>query len=158
MTKTLSFQLEVEDGWPPAAVECLPCEEVPGGFRIRAAPLFVKGLSVGDVIRASPDEESRVWEWEHLSLSAHTTVWILRCGPVRADIERLLARLRAVNCNTVSCDEFGCHAVDVPPECPIASVDEILDGVDTDDIAIAFPSFRHQDGADDDDRDQGHGI
>jgi hypothetical protein len=49
-TVELVFALAPEEGWPPVATECLPCMRSGDGFRILVAPLFVKGVSVGDVI------------------------------------------------------------------------------------------------------------
>ena len=48
----LHFILNVVDEWPPVAIEGVPCIQVEGGYRIETPPLFVKGLSVGDVISA----------------------------------------------------------------------------------------------------------
>ena len=48
--RSLSFPLDVEDDWPPVAIESLPFEAEDRGLRLLAPPLFVNGLSVGDVI------------------------------------------------------------------------------------------------------------
>jgi len=151
MTRDLYFQLEVDDGWPPVSVEVMSCEEVAGGYRIKSPPIFVKGISVGDVITADPDGEGRVWEWQHLSQSMHTTIWLGRLeGEVQVEIDEILKKLRALHCNIAEIRALGCYAVDVPPQCPIQRIDEALDDVDADRIAVAFPSFRHPDEADSD--------
>jgi len=46
----LHFRLKMDDDWPPVALEGVPCSQVPGGYRVEAPPLFVKGLSCGDII------------------------------------------------------------------------------------------------------------
>lgn len=42
---------------------------------------------------------------------------------------------------------YGCYSIDVPSECPIGDVDACLAKLDPSLVAIAYPSFRHQDGA-----------
>lgn len=49
-TVHLGFALEIDDGWPPVAVESLPLRVTREGHVVEAPPLFVKDLSVGDVI------------------------------------------------------------------------------------------------------------
>lgn len=49
-TVELKFPLDVEDDWPPVAVEGLPFDVALGGYVATVPPLFVKDLSVGDVI------------------------------------------------------------------------------------------------------------
>jgi hypothetical protein len=146
MTK-LIFQLDVEDGWPPVAAEVMECTLVDKSFRIESAPLFLKGLSVGDLIIAAPDEEGRVWDWEHLAKSDRTTIWLARLSPAaQGEIDATLSKLRALGCNITSSQMLGCFAVDVPADCSIEEVDGCLATLAPDRVAVAFPSFRHDEG------------
>lgn len=140
----LSFALEVEDGWPPVAVECLPFRVTREGHQALVPPLFVKDLSVGDVIDATLDAAStQIVSWCHVARSDHTTIWLLRTGHTET-IEPVLAELRQLGCNTVGLEKVGIHSVDVPGSVAIASVDAALEHLDADSVAVAFPSMRHR--------------
>lgn len=141
--RTFAFPLEVVDGWPPLASEALPFEIVDGGYRAMVAPLFIKDLSVGDVLRIEADPTSaEVKSWVHLSRSGNSTIWILRvCGSDQP--HEALARVRELGCNTVTLGDLGIYAIDVPTEVPIALVDVELKKLSQDAFAVAFPSFRH---------------
>lgn len=144
---TLSFQLEVDDGWPPVAAEVMECTLVDNSFRIESAPLFLKGLSVGDFIVAAPDAEGRIWDWEHLTKSGRSTIWLARLSPLaQGEIDAVLADLKTLGCSITSSQTLGCFAVDVPAECPIEEVDRCLASLVPDRVAVAFPSFRHDEG------------
>lgn len=139
----LNFPLNVEDGWPPVAAECLPFKVTPDGYVALSPPLFVKDLSVGDVINATLDaEDYRVTSWRHVTKSGHTTVWLLRIRRTNT-IEAVLLELRDLGCNTVELKEAGVYSVDVPELVSIETVDIILAHIDADLVAVAFPSMRH---------------
>ncbi|MFT7723423.1 MAG: DUF4265 domain-containing protein [Roseateles sp.] len=141
-TVSLKFRLDVEDDWPPVALESLPFRKVVSGYETLAAPLFVKDLSVGDVIEAKIDGKSEVESWRHVSRSDHTTVWLLRLKQPN-QIEEVLAKLRELGCNSVGLDAAGCYAIDVPPTVGIGEVDAVLARLDDAAVATAFPSMRH---------------
>lgn len=141
----LAFVLNVEDGWPPVAIEGLPATLVKDGYRVETPPLFVKGLSVGDVIQVVRDAGGNVSSWSHLSKSRRTTIWLLRIAKLNSDeIQRVLKELRALKCNTVQLPRFGSYSIDVPEDCAIEDVDACLEKVDQTRVAIAYPSFRHE--------------
>ena len=139
----LLFVLDVKDGWPPVAVECLPCKPLADGFLIEEAPLFIKNLSAGDIISAKFDDERRVISWEHLKESGRSTIWLLRLAKTDSIMD-VLEDLRALGCNTVRLPQFGCYSIDVPEECAIADVDACLAKLNHAEVAVAFPSFRHE--------------
>lgn len=141
--RSVSFPLDVEEGWPPVAMESLPFEVVPGGVKLLVAPLFVKKLSVGDVITVR-QRLGRVASWKHKQRSGHSTVWLLRTGSgASAGIARVLKRLHVLGCSCSNGEQLGVYAIDVPPETPMAPVDAVLATLDAKKVAIAYPSFRH---------------
>lgn len=146
MTKrSLRFPLDVEDGWPPVAVECLPFTVVAGGLELQAAPLFVKKLSVGDVIRVVARKDE-VRSWKHRRRSKHSTIWLLETARgAKRQVAAVGKRLRALGCVTTTAEQLGVHAVDVPPEASLADVDAVLATLDGEKVAVAFPSLRHPD-------------
>ena len=142
----LKFQLAVDDGWPPVTAEALWCMLTPTGYLVESIPLFVKDLSVGDVIDAAPDAEGRVWEWEQVDESNRSTIWLARLSGAGNDaILAVLDELHALNCTWASAGQLGCYALDVPPECPLGEVDALLARLDPAAVAVAYPSLRHHD-------------
>ena len=139
----LGFPLEVKDGWPPVALESLPFERTAQGHIALAAPLFVKDLSVGDVIRVTLRDDGAVGSWEHVFRSSRTTIWLLRLKQPNA-IEATLSALRALGCNTVGSEELGSYAIDVPEDVAIEHIDKTLAALDEDSVGVAYPSFRHE--------------
>jgi hypothetical protein len=141
----LLFKLDVEDDWPSVPVECLPCTAVPDGYRVNDAPLFIKELSVDDVICVSLDPDGQVSSWTHVRKSDRSTIWLLQIGPIEAErLENAFRDLHGLGYNTVRLPEYGCYSVDVPPECPIENVDSVLDALDSSSVVVAYPSFRHE--------------
>lgn len=143
-SKSLVFALAIEGNWPPVASECLPFREDQGRYELLAPPLFVKNLSVGDLIEATIDEASQcVFEWHHVSKSGHTTVWL---GRMRSSdtIARVLAELRELGCHTVRFEQGGVYAIDVDPSLEMSAVDAVLARLDPTAVAVAFPSMRHE--------------
>lgn len=138
----LHFLLTIRDEWPPVALEGVLCTEVEGGYRIDEPPLFVKGISCGDVIAVSRNSEGDVLSWTHIQRSGRTTIWLLRTGKADNTAE-VLSKLHSLNCKTAQLPQFGCYSVDVPKECAIADVDSCLAQLNTESVAVAYPSFRH---------------
>jgi uncharacterized protein YfaA (DUF2138 family) len=141
---SLQFSLDVEDGWPPVAVECLPFEPcADGSYRLLKSPLFIKDLSVDDRVAVRlMDGECSVELWRHVFRSGRTTIWLLRLQRTGA-IEQALDALRHLGCNTVGLDEFGCYSIDVPSDLKMADVDAILSVLNPGQVAVAFSSMRH---------------
>src|SRR5262245_36668255 len=131
-TEELLFELDIEDGWPPVAVECIPSVRVRDGYRVEVSPLFVKNLSAGDVISISKDDRGNVLSWAHVRKSGRTTIWLLRIrAPGNDDIADILPELRALDCNTVQLPQLGCYSIDVPAERSIHQVDACLSKLDS---------------------------
>jgi uncharacterized protein DUF4265 len=142
---SLSFALDVEDDWPPFAVESLPFSTLDGGFCLQKPPLFVKDLSVGDVIGVDRNQEGLVTSWWHIVRSSRTTAWLLRLQETD-EIASVLSNLRELGCNTVGLDSVGCYSIDIPESVDIETIDSILSQLDSDCVAVAFPSLRHPEG------------
>ncbi|MBS1570745.1 MAG: DUF4265 domain-containing protein [Bacteroidetes bacterium] len=140
--KGLNFLLKVQDGWPPVSSECLSSELADGGYRVTSAPLFIKGISNGDIIRPTIDNDGFIRKWEYLFRSGRTTIWLGRLN-ANNDIKKVLSELRTLGCNTVSLDALGSHSIDVPEDLPIEKVDTCLEKLNPKTVAIAYPSFRH---------------
>ncbi len=144
-TVELRFPLDVEEGWPPVAVEGLPFSIGPAGYVSTTPPLFVKSLSVGDVITVEVGEDGLVASWHHVCRSTRSVVWLLRISKTD-EIGATLTHLREMGCNTVSLLSAGCHSVDIPGRVPIGRIDAILKHLDPEKVAVAYPSFRHSEG------------
>lgn len=137
----LIFKLETDDGWPPVVKECIVYSDCELGCQVEVAPLFIKDLSVGDVIKVDKGVFGDVISWEHVERSNRSTVWIMVYGDY--SIEKFLDALKSFGCNVERFEEYQYFAIDVPPECSAERLDECLEGLDEDRSAVAFPSFRH---------------
>lgn len=138
----LLFPLVISEGWPPVSVEGIPC--IPQGdfYKVDSPPLFVKGLSVGDKIRAEYDNEYNVVSWIHEEMSCRSTVWVLR-KKSQFDLDSILKLVRLEGCNTVFLREFGIASIDVPGDVSMNVIDNILSRFDSNDFAVAYSSYRH---------------
>ena len=141
-TVSLKFSLDVEDGWPPVAVESLPFRAQHDGYELLTVPLFVKELSVGDVIAVVELTNDLVAAWRHVHRSTNTTIWLLRLRPTN-QIKTVLAEVRELGCNTSTFEPGGSFAIDLPASIPVQAVDELLSRLDSEAVAVAYPSFRH---------------
>ena len=135
------FVLDVDDGWPPVAKECMPVTSCSDGFRLEVSPLFIKNMSRGDVISVTRNEYEEVTSWKIVSPSSHSTVWIMAHGD--KSIDDALERLKALRCNIVNFEEYRYYSVDVPPECSVDQLDSCFVDLGEDEASVAFPSFRH---------------
>lgn len=140
----LLFILDVDDDWPPVSIEGIPCTIIDGAYQIKAAPLFVKEISVDDIIEVVFDHSGKVSSWHHIQKSNRSTIWLLRIAETQ-NIESVLQELRLLNCNTIRLPEYGSYSIDVPAGIKIQEVDFCLAKLDPDCVVIAYPSFRHED-------------
>lgn len=140
----LLFILDVEDGWPPVSIEGIPCKVVNGTHQIKAAPLFVKDISVDDIIEVVFDSFGKVSSWHHVQKSNRSTIWLLRTAGTQ-NIDVILQELRALDCNTVRLPQYGSYSIDVPAEVEMQEVDFFLAKLDPNSVSVAYPSFRHED-------------
>ncbi|MBK9034824.1 MAG: DUF4265 domain-containing protein [Myxococcales bacterium] len=141
--ESLEFPLDVDEDWPPVSIECMPVRRTASGHEVLVAPLFVKGLSVGDVIDATR-EGARVLAWRHVSRSKNTTVWLLVVKKeATGGLPNVLAGLRDAGCGTVEAGSLGAYSINVPDVVSITVVDALLARLDPASIAVAFPSMRH---------------
>jgi hypothetical protein len=138
----LLFTLHVTDDWPPVAIEAISCTTQDDGYKINAAPLFVKDLSVGDIINTTLNADGHVLKWKHKQQSDNSTIWLLRLAR-NNNIDMVLEELRALDCNTTELIQFGVYSVDIPASSNISAVDQCLSLLDESKVAIAYPSFRH---------------
>lgn len=137
----LMFVLDVDDGWPPVAKECMTCTDCGPGYRIEVPPLFIRDLSVGDVVEVERNEEGEVVAWSHLERSKRSAVWIMVSGD--HSISEETECLKRLNCNVAEFSLFRYFSVDVPEECPVERLDDCLEALDKETVSPAFPSFRH---------------
>ena len=145
----LSFQLQQdEDGWPPAAVECLWCEPQGDHYRVETCPLFVKGISVGDLIDVQKDDQGDVVSFCVVRPSKNTTLWIIFWD--ESKVEPTLQELHKLDCDTTGPLEgwkTKLCSVNVPSSTSMTDVDALLEPLEElEQIALACPSNRHDKG------------
>jgi hypothetical protein len=140
--KEIAFKLEPdEDGWPPAAEEWLWLEEKVRHHVVRNAPFFLPGIAADDEIElCTVDPDGRVGTWRVVAPSGRSVIWI--AGLNGAPLDKILLKFRELDCNTSILHEFNHATVDVPPNITLEQVDGILEELDPEIYAIAFPCDR----------------
>lgn len=103
--------------------------------------LFIKEMSVGDLITIQRDSEGDVISWSHLVKSSRSTLWLMAYGDY--SVEGVLDGLKRLGCNVEDLKQFRYFSIDVPEDCSLADLDQCLDGLDEENSALAYPSFRH---------------
>ncbi len=141
-SRKLQFALDIEDGWPPVSSEAVWCDLVGTAFQLRNAPFFIKGLAVNDVFEADPDPvNDHIFEFKVLEPSAHSLVWLL--NNTQTSIDPILAQFRELGCSTEGLERFSLYAIDVPPQIPDSSLNDLLAMVENAGFDLAFPVWRH---------------
>ncbi|AGI08819.1 protein of unknown function (DUF4265) [Xanthomonas citri pv. citri] len=98
-------------------------------------------MSVGDLITIQRDSEGDVISWSHLVKSSRSTLWLMAYGDY--SVEGVLDGLKRLGCNVEDLKQFRYFSIDVPEDCSLADLDQCLDGLDEENSALAYPSFRH---------------
>lgn len=142
--RELPFRLEIDaDGWPPFPAEWLWLEEKDHTYIVKNAPFFISGLAVGDEIEISElDSSGEVMSWKLVSPSDRSVIWIADIGGAR--LNEILSSFRSLGCNTELLRAFSHAAIDIPPDVSKGAVDAILDPIEGEKYAIAFPVDRQK--------------
>lgn len=142
-TVKLNFNLPDEgDDWPPVTTECMPFEDQGGGaYRLLVPPLFVRDLSVDDVLLVEIGKEGIVENWRHKARSNRSTIWVL--GLKQKNFEIVVKKLLELRCNVTRALSFDVASIDVPGELDRKTLESWLDKLDED--AVGYPSYRHED-------------
>lgn len=141
-TQKLLFPLVVDsDGWPPVGSESIAAEvHTNGNFSILNPPLFVKDLSVRDLISVEFDDQGAVSGWQHVQRSGNSTVWVLQgAAPSLDELARYFLELK---CNVERFSEIGLFSVDVPARVSEPALDRVIDKCRANGGHVAVPSFR----------------
>lgn len=139
----LNFALDIVDDWPPVSSECISCKKVALGYKVTVAPIFIKNLSVNDIIAAEPDHvNGMIFEWSHIVKSARSTVWVMELG--NSSAKECITELQELGCNIVKFVQYRTHSIDVPDSLSCADLDSVLKKYESEGIAIAYPSWRHE--------------
>jgi hypothetical protein len=139
----LLFALDVDDGWPPVASEGVWCQRDGNLYSLKSAPLFIRGLAVGDVFRARPDSvNGQVFEFELVKPSSHSLVRVLNNDSL--DFSKPEKRLLQLGCSLTSFAKFSMFAIDVPAEVGRDEINVLVDSLEQEGFALAFPVWRHE--------------
>lgn len=138
----LCFNLpDEDDDWPPVTTECMPFQDLGSGrYLLLVAPLFVRDLSVGDVLILEVSAEGIVWEWAHEKKSRNSTVWVIDFQ--QDHFEDVMKKFLSLGCNVSRSPEFDVAAISVPENVDREIVEEFLDMLDED--SVGYPSYRHE--------------
>jgi hypothetical protein len=139
----ISFALDVEDGWPPVAVEHVWCEKDGSVYELKNAPFFIHGLAFGDRFSATSDSVNGcIFEFTTEESSGHSLVWLIeQAGLKLAPYESELLHL---GCSIEGFPSLQLYAIDVPPQVEHSTVNAIMDKLAGLGFALAFPVWRHE--------------
>ena len=142
LMKEIAFKLEQDaDGWPPYVAEWLWLDEMSDTYIVKSTPFFISDLAIGDEIELSEiNSKEEVTKWKTVSPSRRSVIWIADIGG--AKLEDILAEFRRLGCNTSLLSQLMHASIDIPPEIRRVDVDAILDPLDDEKYAIAFPCDR----------------
>ncbi|MFG6431544.1 DUF4265 domain-containing protein [Pelomonas parva] len=139
----LLFALDVDDGWPPVAAEGVWCERDGDLYSLKNVPLFIRGLAVGDVFRAQHDPvNGQIFEFELVKSSGHSLVRVLNNDSL--DFSLPEKRLLEMGCSLATFEKFSMFAIDVPAEVGRDEINAIVDSLEEEGFALAFPVWRHE--------------
>lgn len=123
------FRLEAdEDGFPPVAFESLVATQISDGiFRLDNSPFFVRAISYGSMVHATPSEGQGTYEFEQVVAgSDFTSISIILLDRAVDDVLKNL--FKASDC-IIEYGEFGklrMFAVAIPPEGNYSGIRERL--------------------------------
>lgn len=138
----VAFALEIEDGWPPAAVEHVWCEKTDSIYQLKNAPFFIRGLALGDKFSAEPDAVNGcIFDFTVKESSGHSLVWIIEQNGL--ELEMVDQELLLLGCSIEGFPAYKLHAVDVPASVEHEAVNAVMDKLESLGFAMAFPVWRH---------------
>ena len=128
------FRLEIENDWPPAAVESLwAIERGDGAVELANTPFFVRGVAIGDVVETSIDDEGARWAGSVIRPSANCTIRliVLRGGGSAAARQTVLNVFHKLGAGGEGIEQFRMVALDIPPDAKLGKIKRLLHhGVD----------------------------
>lgn len=143
VTEKVAFALDIEDGWPPVTREHVWCERTGSTYTMKNVPFFIAGLALGDVFRAERDPVNDcIFEFEVVWPSGHSVVWVMNNDGL--DFSRPKKRLAEIGCESESFPQFSLFSVDVPADVGRAEINALVDSLEADGFALAFPVWRHE--------------
>lgn len=119
------FDLDRDDDYPPFEVESVRAVKIVDGmFRIDNIPFYVRGIALGDVVRATLTGNGALHFDSIAKTSGHST---LRIVFFEANVRDYVCKeLEALGCQWEGAYEPSLIAVDVPPSSNLAAVLKIL--------------------------------
>jgi len=139
----VSFALDVEDGWPPVAVEHMWCEKSDAVYELQNAPFFLHGLAVGDKFMAEPDSVNGcIFDFTVVGTSGHSLVWVIDKADLQ--LEKYKPELLSLGCSIEGFPAFKLHAIDVPASVSTESASAVMDRLAALGFNLAYPVWRHE--------------
>ncbi|MEV5533238.1 DUF4265 domain-containing protein [Streptomyces prunicolor] len=126
----LVFELgQDSDGWPPARSERLWAIRVSDDTaRLDNIPFFLRGFSLGDVVRFTVDDEDVLLGQEAVEYSDNCTVRVIPAedGHLAEKRQAVLDEFARLGVDGEGIAQFGLVALNVPASAEIAQVKQLL--------------------------------
>ena len=113
--KILFYLQKDEDGYPPVEVESVWAIPKERDYEINSIPFYVKGIALGDLVRADPAEDGALEFRSVLRRSGHSTYRILLLKKDTSDPQKTIDELIRLGLSVES-DLDILLSVDVPPD------------------------------------------
>jgi Domain of unknown function (DUF4265) len=118
-----------EDGWPPSTAEWLWADYLGDGlFRVDNIPIFARGISNGDIVKATKIGDH--WEFERvIEHSPHSTFRVFLCNNKRLDEEPAIEwweKLQDLGSTYEGYAGGPLFAIDVPTRAVVDAVKDVL--------------------------------
>jgi hypothetical protein len=119
------FDLEQVDDYPPFAVESVwAVRTLEGMFRIDNIPFYVKGIALGDVVRAKRADDGALYFDSIAKTAGHSTLRVVFFDAGIRD--GFYKEIEALGCQWEGAYEPSLIAIDVPPSSDLSAVLKVL--------------------------------
>jgi Domain of unknown function (DUF4265) len=128
----LCFELEPEEeDWPPVRTENVWARPVGGDeYELENIPWFVRGVAIGDRVRASRDDDGVLTFRDKIAWSGRYTIRVIPTaeGSSREQIEEVVAAFQPLG---AECEgglpAFKIVALDIPPAARLSEIKTLLE-------------------------------
>jgi len=124
--RKMTFNLEVEDNWPPVSVETLWVKVAKNGkFTVDSIPFLAKGVAVGDLVEGDEETEGELKFRRKVESSGHSTIQVIVIADAIAST--IKDEIKRIGCFTEASPWSALFGIDAPDQETLAGVGRILD-------------------------------
>lgn len=115
------FPLQRKGEWPPYDVEHVWLEKIGELYKVVNSPFYLKGVANGDLLSVNFAEDGYVSDWNVISPSHNSTIWIIEHSPTE-----VVKMLLDIGCEVEREPNYNLISVSVPNSINYDTIDSIL--------------------------------